>query len=594
MSQNNQNQNQIPQSGSTYTSSFLDALDVTSKLYGVQDIDPEDGTLMVPEDGYVPLQPKDNAELMEFMMQWESPAYFAMRNLKGPPEPPYNGRALISEHQQEWSDIVTTHKRACFLASRDHGKSFFFSLALPIWTAWKNPSRSTVICTASEPGVKRVIGELRKEIEENPRLEHLLPKGKKQKWSETSIRLANGHTIYGLSAGSKVRGYHPILLICDDMLSETSVWSETERRRETDFFFYVLTPMPVPGAPLFVVGTPMHALDLYHDLSNNTQYLYKRYAAINDNGEALWPERYPLEALERKREEVQSNIRFAREYLCKPMSDAATLFPLQLFKGDKVEQYGLALGAGRDVYHKAGMEIYMGVDLALSAEIGADYSVIWTMAIDAHGNRWIVDIQRNKGMAFELQKSLIVDVARKYKPERIYIESNQAQRIFGDTLTRETDLPIKLFYTTGQNKNSLEKGIPSLRPLFENRKVRIPRGTDKSIQLTDIWMAEMGGFTVDKGKVKSVEAHDDLAMAFWICEQAVREGSQVSFSFTPEDGEEVPSEFDTNMNPESPNVVLIGFDDADEDDGDDYMDDYMSPSERLAQRATRTRYPWEY
>ena len=188
---------------------------------------------------------------------------------------------------------------------------------------------------------------------------------------------------------------------------------------------------------------------------------------------------------------------------------------------------------------------------------------------------------------------MIIDIARKYKPERIYLESNQAQRIFGDTLKAETDLPITLFYTGAQNKHDLAKGIPGVKTMLENKKIRIPRGNKASIALTDLWMNEMGGFTFDGGKVKTVEAHDDLAMAFWICEQAVKAGDGTSFGFGDEkdDDEELPPELNTNIREESPNVILIGYEDIDdEDDDDDYMSDYITKIERMSQKP---KNPWE-
>jgi hypothetical protein len=137
-------------------------------------------------------------------------------------------------------------------------------------------------------------------------------------------------------------------------------------------------------------------------------------------------------------------------------------------------------------------------------------------------------MQREKGLAFQDQLSLINTVARRYDPALIFLEDNQMQRIFGDELIRTSDLPIKKF-TTGVQKNSLDKGVPSLRVLLENKKVRIPRGDKRSVEMTDLWIDEMRGFTWVDGKLQSVEAHDDTVMAFWICDQAIRQGG---FEFT--------------------------------------------------------------
>ena len=117
----------------------------------------------------------------------------------------------------------------------------------------------------------------------------------------------------------------------------------------------------------------------------------------------------------------------------------------------------------------------------------------------------------------------------------MFLESNQMQAIFGQELRADTDLPIKEFHTTGLAKHSLERGLPSLRTLLENGKFRIPRGDARSVELTDLWITELNQFLFDKGRVQSIGAHDDVAMACWICDQACRTGASFSASFTIED-----------------------------------------------------------
>jgi hypothetical protein len=179
--------------------------------------------------------------------------------------------------------------------------------------------------------------------------------------------------------------------------------------------------------------------------------------------------------------------------------------------------------------------IFMGVDFAISASTQADFTVIWLMGVDPRGNRWIIDIFKAKGMPYRMQRSKIIEYGRRYQPALIFLESNQMQRIFGDELVLDTDLPIKKFNTTGLEKHSLEKGLPSIRTLLEARKFRIPRGDERSVRLTNEWIGEMAAFIFDGGKVVSVGKHDDMAMACWICDQAIRTGAHFTASWTAHD-----------------------------------------------------------
>jgi hypothetical protein len=124
---------------------------------------------------------------------------------------------------------------------------------------------------------------------------------------------------------------------------------------------------------------------------------------------------------------------------------------------------------------------------------------------------------------------MINEMGHKYDPALIFLESNQMQRIFGDELIRTTDLPIKQF-VTGAQKNTLDKGVPSLRMLLENGKFRIPRGDKRSIEATNLWIDEMRSFTWVEGALRSVGTHDDTVLSVWIADQAIRAGG-FSFDF---------------------------------------------------------------
>lgn len=480
----------------------------------------------------------------ESQMIQASCAFMAQEILTGPSEQPYNGRFLIGEHHEEWDQLLTAHDRLCILAPRDHGKTFFWDFAVPIWKILTQPNGSGFIFSATQEQASRILGDIRHEIESNPRLQWLIP-ARKNKWSANHIRLANGHQIYARGFGTKVRGAHPTWIVVDDGLNDETAYSDHVRQKQIDYFYTAITNMIVPGGQIIVVGTPFHQADLYADLQKNPEYEFRRYQALrerpSDGAELpLWPERYSLERLERKRSEI-GVVRFTREFQCEPIADDMSLFPGWLFRGDPVECPTLCLGMPKEYWDSLGVTAFMGVDFAMSSTVAADFTVVWTMGVDGQGNRWIMDIKREKGLGFQEQLSLIQGTAKKYDPGLIFLEANQMQRIFGDELIRTTDLPIKKFVTTAQNKNALDKGVPSLRVLLENKKFRIPRGDQHSVETTDLWINEMRSFTWAEGKLQSVGTHDDMPMACWICDQAIRQGA-FGYSFGADEDEEVDRE----------------------------------------------------
>lgn len=468
--------------------------------------------------------PTEAAERLERAMLEASLAYFASQVLSGPPEAPYNGRFLVSEHHETWSDLVSEHRRICILAPRDHGKSHFFTFAYPIWMAWRFPNKSGFIFSATQQQARDILERIKDEIEANPRLVHLLPTGINRKWSANEIRLANGHRILARGMGTKVRGAHPQYVVLDDALNDETAYSELVRTKQIDYFRKAITPMVHTSGTIIVVGTPFHATDLYGVLRTNEVYSYAKFQAWDSKTKtALWPERFDEPALEERLKEIGS-VAFARELMCNPVSDDTSLFPDWLFRQPDVLQPAMRLGMPKKFWDQFDIEIFMGMDFAISTNVGADETVIWVMGVDRWGVRWLVDVFVQRGMPYRAQKSKAIEMWKRYDPSMVFLEANQMQRIFGDTLITDTDMPITKFTTRGEEKNDLIKGLPSLRILLENRKFRLPYGDAHTVEMVEKFITQMRDWTFEQGKPTHVGDHDDMTMACWICDQAIRQG----------------------------------------------------------------------
>lgn len=520
----------------------------------------------------------------------ESCAFFAAEFLSGPPDPPYNGRFVAAMHHLEWDELLE-NDRLCVLAPRNHGKTYFFSFAVPIWQAYNNPNKEGMIFSGTQRQAERILEDIKAEIESNPKLQHLNPKNKRRNWTSKRITLANGHTIRAAGYGAKTRGAHPDWIVVDDGLNDEDAVSELTRTKNIDYFLMAITPMINPGGQIIVVGTPFHAADLYATLASTPTYCFRKYAAIRPDGTALWPERFCRFEKDRLRmerdkgikalslenvEKEQGPVRFAREYLCEPISDAMSLFPERLFEAGETKQYHYSMGRSREYYvEKLGIVgFYCGFDFAISSSTSADFTVGFVLGVDRKGNRWVIDIQRHKGLEYAQQKDLIRGLGRKYDVDLIYLESNQMQRIFGDDLIRETSLPIYKFVTSGtkknnkkqptgnthtMNKNSLEGGVPQLRVLLENGKVRIPvLGEDSEAKAT-VWIKEMRAFTWLDGKLQGVGQHDDTVMAFWIACCAARAGD-VSVGDEDDDFDDGPIDIDALYGDDADDALRPGED----------------------------------
>jgi hypothetical protein len=480
---------------------------------------------------------------------------YASEVLRGPPE--YDHKFLLGPHHLEWGDAVNDNPRVLAQAARDHGKSHFFCLGYPLWMAHvRAPGRVGYIFSATDQQAIEHLDKIRKEVlgggdhgGPNPALAALLPL---KKDAARTIRFANGSEIRARGFGARVRGGHPYWIVCDDILNDDHIWSETVRQKGVDYYLSAIEPMCVPGGQIVVVGTPFHAQDLYRTLKDGGVYHHMKHPAVNPmTGNPLWPQRYDKPALDTRKKVLGSSMRWAREYLCEPITDDASLFPSHLFDQAGVKQ-PYRLGLEGKYWYDQGFSTYMGVDLALSANAGADFFCAFVIAIEpGTGDRWVVDIVRKKGMGYQQQVDTIVGLSKIYDCNFVFCEANQYQRVISDMVVRQSDVPIKAFYTTGRsknqatterrgmsgtysaNKNALDRGVPGLRMLLENSKLKIP-WEDSAQERVEVWLREMQAFGFQNGKLQGVGAHDDTVMAFWMADQAARVGGSVSMDFGAE------------------------------------------------------------
>jgi len=483
----------------------------------------------------------------------------------------------VGPHMLDWGDLVDKHRRIAVNAARDHSKSTFFSYAYPIWRAWSEPGCEIYIFSKTLEQACEFLDIIiygrdnLKGMLDIPELTHLVPtagdfrNNPRVRLNRQDVRFTNGSRIRCVGYGKAIRGRHPKYIVLDDPLNDEDMFSETIRRKNIEYFKSAISNMAKPDGQVICVGTPYHASDLWGWLRRNQVYVFKRYPAIIKDKRtgierALFPWRWTLEALKRKKLEIGS-VAFTREILCQPISDDLSIFPSHLFP--PLFNHTAKLRPLPADLKALGLTIYMGVDLARSASVGADYFVIFTIGVDTNEDYYIVDIRRSKGLPFKAQLAEIEHYGKMYDPALIFIESNFMQQIYTDEMKRTTDLPVRGFQTLATNKYPLDKGIPSLRILLENGKLSIPRGDELSIRLTDEWIEECTQFGFFDGKLQGAGDHDDLVMAWWFACEAKKAGG-FRFAMGDEEGEKVNDESEAEEGEDWEEVMLGNKDEREE------------------------------
>lgn len=450
----------------------------------------------------------------------------------------------VAEHHQWWGNLIAEHPRLVLLAPRSHSKTTT-ALEFILWQFYRHgrdPATGrprtkaagvykAVLFSATQTQARMLMALFRQLVDANAWLfpdspDPVAGLGPRIGASDTRVRLASGAELHIRAFGTSTRGLHPDLLVLDDVLSDQNSGSEFQRAKTWRYF--VRTLLPMHASRILVVGTTLHAADLLQRLKPSDRrvgrvhdFEWHRFRAINDaTGHALWPERHPYEELIRIRD--LEPVMFSAEYQNDPTDEIATFFPRALTQ--------LAVDAGANLtlqplYHKRpGEWVVLGADLARSERIGADYTVAVVVVYDqTTQERRVIATRRIKGLDFQGQITMFLDLAATYKIDVGFVEANGFQQWLVDELRRQPGGDIFFGHTTGRDRMSFDhSGIPMLKVPLVNGLWIVPSGDEPSRAFARLWQAELAAFTWRDGRVQGVGEHDDIVIASWYVELAIR------------------------------------------------------------------------
>ena len=221
-------------------------------------------------------------------------------------------------------------------------------------------------------------------------------------------------------------------------------------------------------------------------------------------------------------------IQFTREYLCEPIHDVASMFPMALL--EKARDHNLKiLDVADSEYDENGDRVgvlghhFIGWDTAIASDKNADYTAMTVLrTLPDEDVKQIVGIVHEQGMGSAAQKRQIILLNNKFQPDLIELEGNNFQRMFAMELQDiRQDIPIRTFMTTRTRKESL---FMSLLMAFEQGQIKTPYGDDRSKRFTHKLEEELTRFGMQKnGRLESVGVHDDLAMSLALANWATKE-----------------------------------------------------------------------
>lgn len=440
----------------------------------------------------------------------------------------------------EWSNLTQLYPWSCYLCARASGKSYQWSYAFILWRLWSytrptayrqdttdNANRKeTCYITNTFTLAKVQIAKVTEEIEANDLIKEKLNPYNKASIGETAIKTETGSTLHVRGKDSMIRGLHVGACLCDDMPDESSLYSDEQREKLKELLKGTIEPIVEPYGYFLVTGTPYSSApnELYQVLKADKRFYCFEYPILFPDGRPLAPDRYTFEQILDKKEEL-GTIVFNREYLVVPISDTSTIFPYEYLMRSVIGMETIRFASSIDDFPFKLTRVHIGVDFAVSGNIGADYTVYSVWGKDAMDNYYLLYYYRKRGMSHNEQVDKIVQLDRLFHPNKIRCEANGFQSILSG-LAKERGLKnIEPFTTTEGNKKDLYTGLPSLSAMFERGQIKCPYAIGETRQAVDLMFGEFSSITFrsDNGKLEAASGHDDVVMSSFISLNSLRE-----------------------------------------------------------------------
>lgn len=309
-----------------------------------------------------------------------------------------------------------------------HGKSELASRRFPAYALGRDPRRQIISVSATSD----LAGDFGREVRNIiglPEYSALFPdvalaadSQAKGKWHTEA-----GGIYYSVGIGGAVLGKGAdILLIDDPFASMEDALSESRREAVWNWYTGTAYNRLQPGGAIIVIGHRMAEDDLQGRLleaqaAGGDQWEVVELPAISESNEALWPQAYPLEALERIRRNTLPRF-WSALYQQNPVPEEGSYFKREWFHFyDQLPD-------------KNTLRFYGGSDYAVTQD-GGDYTVHIVVGLDPEGRLYVADLWRGQTDSSEWVE-VFCDMVIRWKPMGWAEETGQIRSGVGPWLTR--------------------------------------------------------------------------------------------------------------------------------------------------------------
>lgn len=344
-------------------------------------------------------------------------------------------------HIEWWDMCCSKHRYVAIAAPRGHAKSTAITHSYTLAAICHRERSFVLVVSDTESQSKNFVNDIKRELTENEDLMNVYEIKGLTKDTETDfiIEFHDGKQARVIAKGSeqkmrglKWNGKRPDLIICDDLENDEIVMNDDRRKKFRDWFSGALIPCKSSDGIIRYVGTILHSDSQLERLMpierrmkctvtelsiKNTlkDYWYSaKYKAHNpDLSVILWPSQWTKEKLIHERAMYVSQgqgEKYAQEYLNVPIDESNAHFRRSDF-----------IAMGEVDKKNKNLVYYIGVDLAVTLDQKADWTVFVVAGIDEDGYINVVEVIRDRLESPDIVETILM-LNKRYDPQYFFFE----------------------------------------------------------------------------------------------------------------------------------------------------------------------------
>ena len=374
---------------------------------------------------------------------------------------------------QIFEDIANGKKRRVIvnIAPR-HGKSELISYLAPAWFLGKHPQKK-VIMASHTADLAVNFGRRVRNLVGMDTYKDVFPQVELQADSKSASRWGtnfNGE-YFAIGVGGALAGRGADLFIIDDPHSE-----QDAKTGRPDVFlpaweWFQSGPLQrlMPGGAIIIVMTRWSKLDLTGQIVSQMnkedgvdQWEVVDFPAIKDDGEALWPEFWPVEELLAKK--AGMDVRYWNaQYMQNPVSEEGALIKREWWKTWEDE-----------VPPQCEFTI-MSLDAAQEANNRSDYNALttWGVFFNEKTNNYAIILLNaiKKRLEYPDLKALVLEEYKQWEPDAFMVEKKSSGSVLYQEM-RRMGIPVGEF-TPGKGQDKIAR-VNAVSSLFQGGVVYAP------------------------------------------------------------------------------------------------------------------------